>query len=182
MKGKVNERVKMLTNTELNVNLVRAINTKKILVAAYPMNVCKFNGRELKELLDQVIKRELRLKNMLGKQSSDERLYLLRREDGGRGIKSLKDIYKEKRLRVACYMACTENKWISSAWRRESTKEENYIVEKAIKTMGNVGVEIQFEGSNIWIYGELINAGWKPVGKRLKEKLKGSAESRGTGV
>ena len=67
VKGKVNKRVKMLTNTELNdVNLVRAINTKVIPVAAYPMNVCKFNGGELKEL-DQVIKRELRSKNIVGK-------------------------------------------------------------------------------------------------------------------
>ena len=88
VKGEVN---KMLTHTELNdVNLVRAINTKMIPVVAYPMNVCKFNGGELKGL-DQVIKCELRSKNMPRNQSSNERLYL-RREDGGRGIKSLKDI------------------------------------------------------------------------------------------
>ena len=89
----------MLTNTELNyVHLVRAINTKVIPVAAYPISVCKFTAGELKEL-DQVIKCELTSKNMLGKKSSDERLYL-RREDGGRGIKCLKDIYKETRRRV----------------------------------------------------------------------------------
>ena len=109
VKGEVNKRVKMLTNTELNdVSLVSVINTKVVPVAARPMNVYKFNGGELKEL-DQVIKRGLRSKYMLGKQSSDERLYL-RREDGGRGIKSLKDIYKKTRMRVACYMACSENK------------------------------------------------------------------------
>ena len=135
--------------------MVHVINTKVIPVAAYPMNICNFNSGELKEL-DQVIKRELRSKNMLGKQSSGERLYL-RREDGGRGIKSLKDIYKETRLRVACYMACSENKWISAAWRRENTKEENSIVEEAMKTMNNVGVEIQFEGGNTWKDGQLIN-------------------------
>ena len=40
VKGEVNKRVKMLTNTKLNdVNLVHAINTKVIPVAAYPMNV-----------------------------------------------------------------------------------------------------------------------------------------------
>ena len=79
------------------------------------MNVCKFNGGELKEL-DEVIKHDLSLNNILGKQSSDERLYL-RREDGGTETKSLKDIYKETRLRVACNMACSKNKWISTAWR-----------------------------------------------------------------
>ena len=117
VKGKVNKRVKMLTNTELNdVNLVRAINTKVIPVAAYSMNVCKFTDGELKEL-DQVIKRKLRSKNMLGKQSSNERLYLIR-EDGGRGMKSLRDIYKETRLRVTFYMTWIQNKWIKAAWRR----------------------------------------------------------------
>ena len=75
---------------------------------------------------------------MLGKQSSDERLY----QDGGRGINSLKDIYKEARLGVACYIACSENKWTSAAWRRENTKEENSIVEEEMKTMEDVGVEI----------------------------------------
>ena len=117
VKGKVNKRVKMLTNTELNdVNLVRAINTKVIPVAAYSMNVCKFTDGELKEL-DQVIKRKLRSKNMLGKQSSNERLYLIR-EDGGRGMKSLRDIYKETRLRVTFYMTWIQNNWIKAAWRR----------------------------------------------------------------
>ena len=91
VKSKVNKRFKMLTNIELNDgNLVCAINTKVISAAAYPMNVCKFTDGELKEL-DQVTKCEMRSKNMLGKQSSDERLFLIR-EDGGRGIKSLMDI------------------------------------------------------------------------------------------
>ena len=69
-------------------------------------------------------------------------------------------------------MACSENKWINAAWRREYTKEENSIVEEAMKTMEYIGVEIQFEEGAIRIDGELINGGWKPVWKRLKEKLK----------
>ena len=171
VKGEVNKRVKMMTNTELNdVNLEHAIKTKVIPVSAYPMNVCKFTAGKLKEL-DQVIKRELRSKNMLGKKSTDEKLYL-RREDGGRGIKLLKDIYKETRLRVACYMDCSEHKWISTAWRRENTKEDNSMVEEVMKTMEDVEVEIQFEEGNIRIDGELIDGGWKPVWKKLKEKLK----------
>ena len=47
----------------------------------YSMKVCKLTDGELKEL-DQVIKRELRLKNMLGKQSSNKRLYLIREDSG----------------------------------------------------------------------------------------------------
>ena len=98
-------------------------------------------------------------------------MYLIR-EDDGKGIKSLRDIYKETRVRVTCYMACLENKWIKAAWRRQNTKEENSIEEEAMKTMEDVEVEIQFEEGIIWIDGELIEERWKPAWKKLKEKLK----------
>ena len=60
-----------------NENLIQAINSRVIPVAGYPMNVCRMTKGELNEL-DQIVKRELRKNNMLGKQSSDERLYLKR--------------------------------------------------------------------------------------------------------
>ena len=78
----------MLTETELSdKNLVKAINIKVIPVAAYPMNVCKFTKAELNEF-GFFVKIELRKCNMLGRQSSDERLYL-KRDVGVRGLKSL---------------------------------------------------------------------------------------------
>ena len=102
------KRVKMIVNTKLNdANLMKAMSMEAILVAAYAMNICRFNDGELTEL-DQTIKRELRGKNMLEEQASDERLYL-KREEGGRGLKSLKDTYKETRLRVTCYIAKSTN-------------------------------------------------------------------------
>ena len=111
VKEKVSKRVKMIANTKLSdTNLTKAINMTVILVAAYAMNIYRFNVGELKKL-DQRIKRELQEKNMLGKQASDERLYL-KREKGRRGLKSLRDTYKETRLRVACYMAKSTNQWI----------------------------------------------------------------------
>ena len=177
VKNEVKKRVKLLVNTQLNdVNLIRAINTKVIPAAAYPMNVCKFSKGELNEL-DQIVKKELRMKKMFGRQSSDERLYL-KREDGGRGLKSMRDTYEETRLRVACYMACSDNKWISATWRREILKEENSISDEAIKTMDDVGVTIQFEEKNIRINEDIINGGWKPAWKRLKEKLKAGHKNK----
>ena len=72
VKEEVTKRVKMLAKTELNdANLIKAINMKVIPVKTYAMNVCKFTVAELKEL-DQIIKKELRVKNMLGRQASDE--------------------------------------------------------------------------------------------------------------
>ena len=51
VKEEVKKRVQMLTNTKpTDVNLMCAINAKVILVAAYPMNVCKFTSGELNEL------------------------------------------------------------------------------------------------------------------------------------
>ena len=103
VKSEVEKRIKMLVNTELNdTNLISAINFKIIPFAVYSINVCKFSKGELNEL-DQIVKRDFRSKQSLGKWASDERLYL-RREDEGRGLKSMRDVYKETRLRVGCYM------------------------------------------------------------------------------
>ena len=67
-----------MTKTELNdKHLMKAINSKVIPLAAYPMDVCKFTKAELNEL-DHVVKRDLRKCDMLGKQSSDEILHLKR--------------------------------------------------------------------------------------------------------
>ena len=78
VKEEITKRLKLLMKSELNnENLIQAINPKVIPVAAYPMNVCRMTKGELNEL-DQIVKRELRKNNMLGKQSSDERLYLKR--------------------------------------------------------------------------------------------------------
>ena len=164
VKEEVLKRMKVIVNTELNdANLIKAINMKVIPVAAYAINICKFSVGELKEL-DQIIKKQLRGKNMLGRQASDERLYL-KREKGGRGLKSLRDVYKETRLRVACYMAKSNNQWIETAWTREMIKEENAIVMESIKTMEEVGVRLRFKGRSIRLDDEVIDEEreWKPA-------------------
>ena len=56
IKTEVENRLELLIKTELNHrNLMKAINSKVIPVAAYPMNVCQFSKEELLEL-DQIIK------------------------------------------------------------------------------------------------------------------------------
>ena len=168
----------MLVNTELNdSNLISAINVKFIPVAAYAMNVCKISKGEVNEL-DQIVKRELRSKQMLGKQASNERLYL-KREDGGRGLKSMRDVYKETRLRVACYMSKSENRWIQAAWRRETLKEENAVVTEARTTMEEAGITLEFKDNMIQLNGEQIDQEWKPTWRRVKSALqKGARQKR----
>ena len=96
-------RLELLAKTKLNdENLMTAINSKVILVAAYTMNICRFTKTGLSEL-HQIIKREPRDKSMLGRQSSDERLYL-KWGIGRRVLKSIRDVYSETKLKIACYM------------------------------------------------------------------------------
>ena len=126
------------------------------------MNVCKFSKGELNGL-DQIIKRELRSNQMLGNQASNDRLYLkreygnqasndrlyLKREDGGRESKSMRNVYKETRLRVVCYMSKSENRWIQATWRRETLQAQNPIVTEARTTMEEVGRKLKFEDNTI---------------------------------
>ena len=172
VKEEVLKMMKIIINTELNdANLIKAINMKIIRVAAYVMNICKFSVGELKEL-DQIIKKQLRGKNMLGRQASEERLYL-KREKGGRGLKSLRDVYKETRLRVACYMAKSNNRWIETAWTRQMIKEANAIVMDSIKAMEEVGVRLRFKGKSIRLDEEVIDEEreWKPAWHKVKTSL-----------
>ena len=179
VKEEVAKRMKMIVKTELNdENLIKAINIKVIPVAAYVMNICKFNVSELKEL-NQIIKRKLRGRSMLGRQASDERLYL-KREKGGRGLKSMMDVYKETRLRVACYMVKSTNRWIEAAWMRETMKEENAIVMESIKTMEEVGVRLRFEQDSIRLDEEVIEAEreYKATWRKVKISLQKATEAK----
>ena len=112
--------------------------------------------------LDQVVKRELRSRNMLGRQGSDEKLYL-KRENDGRGLKSMRDVYKETRQRVTCYMAKSTNEWIKVTWKREMLKDENSMIDEVVAMMAQLGADIQFEDNAVKLGGERIDAEWKPM-------------------
>ena len=63
------------------------------------------------------------------------------------GLKSLRDAFKESRLRVACYMAKSHNSGNRTVRRREQNKEDNAIVMQPMSTMEEVGVRLRFEDS-----------------------------------
>ena len=90
----------------------------------------------------------LYLKREDGNQASNDRLYL-KREDGGRESKSMRNVYKETRLRVVCYMSKSENRWIQATWRRETLQAQNPIVTEARTTMEEVGRKLKFEDNTI---------------------------------
>ena len=86
------------------------------------MNLCNLGKGDLDDL-DMTMKSVLWGKGFHGRQSSNERLYS-KRNDGGRGLKSFKEVYHETKTRVACYMAAGTNKWIRVAWKNENQKEK----------------------------------------------------------
>ena len=150
------KRVRMLVNTELNdANLISAINAKVIPVTAYPINICKFNNGEPNQL-GQVIKKELHAKNMLGRQASDKRLSQTRR--------------RCKRTEVSD--GHTQGDQAAHRMRREQLKEENAIIAECLTIMEEVGVRMRFEGGNIRLDNELVEAEWKPTWKKVKSTLK----------
>ena len=95
------------------------------------MNVCNLGKGDLDEL-DMTVKSVLRREEFHGRQSSDERLSLKRKE-GGRGLKSFKEVCNETKTGVACYMAAATNEWIKAAWRNESQKEQISLKKKQKK-------------------------------------------------
>ena len=80
---------------------------------------------------------------MHGTQASDKWLYM-RRENGGRGLKSIRDLYEETKVRVACYMTHSESVWIKTAWRTEFQKEGKSIKSEAEDALRGFGENVQF--------------------------------------
>ena len=99
---------------------------------------------------------------------------------GGRVFKSMRDAYKETRLRVTCYMAKSRNRWIRAAWHREKNKSENAIVSESMLTMHEVGVQLRFEGDSIHIDDEIIEGEreYKATWRKIKMSLQKATEAK----
>ena len=156
IKVETEKRTNFLVQQELyDKNLIKAINRTVIPVAGYVMNVCIFTKQKLDEL-DKEIKQILRENKMHGKQASDERLHM-RRENGGRGLKSMKDLYEETKVRVACYMTHSESAWTKTAWRREFQKDGKSINSEAEDALSEFGENIQFCLDHVKVQESLLS-------------------------
>ena len=169
VKAEIRRRLDHLTRLNLNdKNLMKAINCQVIPVAGYVMNVCNLGKGDLDEL-DIAVKSVLWREGFHGRQSSDERLYL-KRNEGGRGLKSFKEVYDETKTRVACYMAAATNEWIRVAWRNESQKEQISLKKEAKKSLRKVEVTVSFDEGSVIIGGESY-ADWKEAWKKTEKNL-----------
>ena len=129
------------------------------------------------DCLDKIIKDELRGANSHGKQASDERLYEDRRE-GGRGMRSFKDVYNETRTRVACYLATATNHWLRKAWENEYDKEQTSLKKEVDEMFQRFGKNVKFR-KGIIEWDEERYDNWKLIWRKLKREIKvGAREMR----
>ena len=177
VKEEMKKRLKRVLNSKLSdKHLIKAINTHIIPVAAYMMNVCYLPMVELKEL-DMIVKRMLREKYMHGRQGSNERLYI-HRDKGGRGLKSLEDVFVESKIRIASYLCHSADKWLTIVWERDMKKEFTSIHRTVEEAFATIGVKVEFGKEEIMIEGRKIDGDWKKVKGGLQEIWKKGKEKQ----
>ena len=81
-------------------------------------------------------------------QASDETLYMCIK-NGRRGVKSVKDVYEEMKVRVACYMAYQENEWIQTAWEKETMKDSKSLNRDVTETLVVYGINAVFNNEGV---------------------------------
>ena len=93
----------------------------------------------------------------------------MNRENGGRGLKSMKDLYEETKVRVACYMTYSDSAWIKTAWRREFQKEGKCIKCEAGDALRELGENVQFCLDHVKVPGIAQEGDWRKIWKTWKE-------------
>ena len=92
-------------------------------------------------------------------------------EDGGRGLKSSKEVYDETKVRVACYMATSNNEWIKVSWKNEYMKEQTSLKIVVEEVMRSVNAQVEFNARKIKIGNENY-MDWKVAWKKLKNMIR----------
>ena len=82
----------------------------------------------------------------------------------------MKDLYKETKVRVTCYMTHSESAWIKTALRREFQKEGKSIKSEAEDALREVGENVEFCLDHVKIQGIAQAGDWRKIWKKLKRK------------
>ena len=96
----------------------------------------------------------------------------MKRKDGGRGLKSLREVDDETRLREECYKFASDNRQIKEAEEQETRKGCNSIKDEIILTMQTKGKTVQFEGEDMKLEGKMLDREFKPIWKQIKRYFK----------
>ena len=84
-------------------------------------------------------------------------------KNGGRRLKSVREVYEETRLRLGCHMFVLDNRWIKEAWKQEARKACNTIKDKTILTMQEKSKTVQFEEEDMELEEKLLDREFKPI-------------------
>ena len=97
------------------------------------------------------------------------------RQGGGQDLKSLRQVYKDMKVRVATYKVLSPSRWIRVAWRRKYSSEYKSLKSETEIALREIGLEVGFK-DEIWKSGEKVKKDWSGCWKELKkdngEKLK----------
>ena len=83
----------------------------------------------------------------------------------------------ETKIRVACYMAVSERRWIKAAWEHEKLKDYNSLKITAEEMANEVGHTLKFKDEGIELDGELQCGHWRKSWEKIKDLLKIGNES-----
>ena len=98
---------------------------------------------------------------------------------GGRGLKCVKDAYEETKIRILCYLFCSQNPWLSIVWKREIEKNHISLSKEVSKTFENIDVNISISLDKITIDEAELSQNYKKNNKMLKTIYqKGKIEQR----
>lgn len=85
----------------------------------------------------------------------------------------MREVYKEARVKVACYMSKSNIIWIQAAQQRKMVKDIN------VSVMSEVTKTMKFDGNNITLEGEVQDQEWEPRWTIAKAEMKKGAKNAG---
>ena len=73
----------------------------------------------------------------------------------------MKDVHEETKVRIACYMAHSNDEWMKVAWEREYNKEGPLIKKEAEKALREMGINVEIKKECIKLEREEMEGDWK---------------------
>ena len=93
-------------------------------------------------------------------------------------MKSLEDIYVETKIRIACYLCHSTDKWLRIVWERDIKKEFTSIHRTVEEAFTKIGVKVIFGKQEVEMEDRRIEGDWKKVKGCLEDIWKERKEQQ----
>ena len=81
----------------------------------------------------------------------------------------MRDMYKETKTRIACYLTLSDNRWMNEVWKYEQSKEHWSIKKEVEEAWESVGEQLELGNQEILLNGQRVVGSWKEVKNKLKK-------------